>query len=287
MTVVAVPPVKVATVGTRRGVLRGRLVVGAVLFACVVGICLIGPLVSPYDPIAPTGDGSLAPASAAHPFGTDQYGRDLLSRVLEGGRVSLQVGVTVTLLTLLVGGTLGLVAGYLMRIPDAIISRLVDTMLSVPGILLAIAVISVLGTGPFNVSIALTLAYIPEMARVVRGATISVRNQPHVKSAKAVGSPTSRVVLRHIVPFVAGPAVVQATFVLAYAILNESALSFLGIGVRAPDPSWGNIIADGRTFLTQHPFHVIFPGIAISVTVLAVNMVGDGLRDLLAPERTR
>jgi peptide/nickel transport system permease protein len=287
MAVVAVPPGKVVFAGTLRGLLRGRLGVGAVLFTVVVGTCLIGPLLWSYDPIEPTGDGSLTGSSAAHPFGTDQYGRDLLARVLEGGRVSLQVGVTVTVLTLLIGGALGLVAGYLMRIPDAIISRLVDTMLSVPGILLAIAVISVLGSGSFNVSIALTMAYVPEMARVVRGATISVRNQPHVRSARAVGSPASRVVLRHIVPFVAGPAIVQATFVLAYAILNESALSFLGIGVRAPDPSWGNIIADGRSFLTQEPFHVIFPGIAISLTVLAVNMIGDGLRDLLAPERMR
>lgn len=287
MTVVAVVPGRVGSARSLSGLLRGRLAVGAVLFAVVVGSCLIGPLLWPYDSIAPTGDGSLAGPSVSHPFGTDQYGRDLLARVLEGGRVSLQVGVTVTVLTLLIGGALGLCAGYLMRIPDAIISRLVDTMLSVPGILLAIAVISVLGTGSFNVSIALTLAYIPEMARVVRGATISVRNQPHVKAAKAVGSSTGRVVLRHIVPFVAGPAIVQATFVLAYAILNESALSFLGIGVRAPDPSWGNIIAEGRSFLTQDPFHVIFPGIAISVTVLAVNVIGDGLRDLLAPERTR
>ena len=261
--------------------------VGGGLLLAVVLAALLAPQLSPYDPIKANQRTSLEAPSLAHPFGTDRFGRDILSRVLWGGRLSLPVGFISVVIAALAGVTLGLLAGYHGRWSDAAIMRLVDLMLAFPGILLALAIVAVLGGSLVNLMIAVGIAAIPEYVRITRGAVLGLKEREFVVAARVVGARNSTILLRHILPNVLAPIIVLATLGMAAAIITGSALSFLGLGVRPPAPEWGNMLAEGREFLAHAWWVAFFPGLAIMLTVFAINLLGDGLRDVLDPRLRR
>jgi peptide/nickel transport system permease protein len=266
--------------GPARLALAGCLVVvGLILLA------LLAPVVAPGSPTEIASDRALRGPTVAEPFGMDDLGRSVLSRVVHAYRVSLGVALTSVALALLVGGPLGLVAGYAEGVADQLIMRPLDVLMAFPGILLAIALMSVFGTGVTLVSAALAVVYTPVVARVVRAAVLAAKVEVYVDGARALGATATRVVLRHILPNAATPVLVQASVLMAIAILVEAALSFLGVGVRPPTPSLGLMLADGRGFMVQAPWMVVCPGLAIMAAVLGFNMLADGLRDWLDPER--
>jgi peptide/nickel transport system permease protein len=217
-----------------------------------------------------------------HWIGTDRAGRDVLSRIIHGSRVSLRIGLMVVIVTGVMGALLGGLAGYFRRL-DAPIMRTMDAMMAFPGILLAIAIAAVLGPSEFNAVIALSVTYTPRTARVVRAAVLVVREMPYIESARAIGEGHARILLMHVLPNSLTPLVVQLTYVFAIAILAEAVLSFIGVGPPPPLPTFGNIIADGRDFVQEAPWVSLFPGLAIAVSVLGLNLIGDGLRDALDP----
>jgi len=257
--------------------------IGAGILVLFFVVAILAPIMAPYDPVKQIGD-SLAAPGAGHIMGTDLYNRDVFSRVLYGAQVSMSVGLIVTLVAFVVGVVLGLASAYFGSWVDVIIGRVTDALMAVPGILLAIAILAVLGGGLSNVVIALSLVYLPEMIRVVRGQALSVKERLYVTSAVALGSGHGRLILRHIAPHVLGPTIVQATFVFAHALLYESALSFLGLGIQPPQATWGNLVADGLPYLSSAPLQVVFPCIVVSLAVLSVNLFGDALRDVIDPE---
>lgn len=280
------PPVKV-----RKGFLgflrrNPTIAIGGGLLLTMVLIAIFAPLLWTTDPTA------LAPAlrtrepSARFWFGTDMLGRDVYSRVLYGARVSLIVGVSVALCASLIGLTIGLVSGYI-RVLDSIIMRIMDGMMSIPPILLAIALMALTRGSVQNVIIAITIAEIPRVSRLVRGVVLSLREQPYVEAAVAAGTRTPMIILRHILPNTLAPLTVQATYICAAAMITEAILSFIGAGTPPIIPSWGNIMAEGRALWQVKPYIVFFPAVFLSVTVLAVNLVGDGLRDALDPRMAK
>lgn len=263
-----------------RAVRRGGL---ALIALVTFGLsALAAPILAPHDPIAQNLSADLAPPSLEHPLGCDKLGRDQLSRLLYGGRVSLTVGVSSVVASVSIGLLIGAIAGYAGGATDFWLMRLVDVLLAFPGMLLAIALAAVLGPGLPNVVLALSLVGWTGYARLVRGEVLSIRERDHVEAAVALGVPPRRILSQHVLPLVAAPLAVQATFGVAGAIVGEASLSFLGLGVQAPTPSWGSMINDGRSFLLVAPHLTIYPGIAILVTVLGVQTVGDRLRDRLA-----
>ena len=275
-----------------RGVLRRRLT-GPQGIA-LSGLCLVGflvlaalcaPAILPGSPTAIAKDDALRGPTLVEPFGMDDLGRSVLSRVVHAYRVSLGVAVGSVALALLVGGPLGLIAGYAEGVPDQLIMRPLDVLMAFPAILLAIALMSVFGTGVALVSISLAVVYTPLVARVVRAAVIAAKVEVYVDGARALGATVPRLVLGHILPNAATPILVQASVLMAIAILVEASLSFLGVGVRPPTPSLGLMLADGRSFMLQAPWMVVFPGLAIMLAVLGFNMMADGLRDWLDPDR--
>ena len=227
----------------------------------------------------------LAPSSS-HLFGTDELGRDLLTQVMYGARLSLIVGLLVVVLSTVLGTLFGLSAGYLRKL-DALIMRTMDGLLALPDLLLAIALMAALGPNIANVVLALGIVYTPRIARLVRGSVLVVRELEYVQAARALGATAPRTMLRHVLPSGISPLIVQATFVFAFSILSEAALSFLGVGVPPYIASWGNILAGGRQFMVEAPWVTMFPGLAIVVTVLGINLLGDGLRDVLDPRLRR
>lgn len=257
---------------------------GLVLIGVMLLIALCAPFLGTTDPTALAPARRLRPPSAAYWFGTDMLGRDVYSRVLYGTRVSLTVGFAVALLASAAGLAIGLVAGF-VRWSDAIIMRFMDGLMSIPSILLAIALMALTRGSVRNVVIAITISEIPRVARLIRGVVLSLREQPYIEAAIACGARTPRLILRHILPNTLAPLSVQATYICASAMITEAILSFIGAGTPPTVPSWGNIMAEGRALWQIKPSIVFFPAIFLLLTVLGVNLLGDGLRDALDPRR--
>ena len=263
---------------------RRRLVLaGAVILVAVALLALFAPWLAPYDPMALKILDRLQSPRAAHWFGTDELGRDVFSRVIFGARYSLLIGALVVVISMVCGVLLGLAAGFFRRL-DGPVMRLVDAMMSFPDILLAIALVAVLGASMTNVVLALAIVYTPRVARVVRASTLVVRELLFIEAARALGVSTWRILFIHILHNIASPILVQATFIFAYAVLAEAGLSFLGVGVPPVLPTWGSMISSGQQFAHQAIWLVVFPGIAIILSALSLQMVGDGFRDLLDPK---
>jgi peptide/nickel transport system permease protein len=266
--------------------LANRLaLVGLVVLALVVLAAVLGPWLAPYAPNAVNVPERLSPPSAAHWFGTDELGRDVFSRVLVAARVSIQVAGIAVGISLAAGVTLGLVAGFYGRWIDDAIMRVMDMVFSFPAILLAIAIVAVLGPSMANAMIAIGIVFTPFFARITRGSVLSVRQEVYVRAARSLGAGDLRLLRLHILPNVLAPIIVQTSISLAFAILNEAALSFLGVGVQPPRASWGRMLFEGRGFMQQAWWMAVFPGLAIFTTVLAFNVVGDALRDALDPRQ--
>lgn len=262
------------------------IAVGTCLFILILFLAVCAPWLSFYDPLAPDGSQRLMPPSMDHLMGTDQLGRDIFSRVLHGARSSLQVGLGVVLITTLAGVLLGMAAGFYPRL-DGVLMRVMDGFMAFPAIIIAIMLAAMWGTGKLNIILALSFAYFSRMARVVRSSVLSIKEQDYVDSARIAGAGDWYILRKYILLNSLSPIIVQATFVFAIAILDESALSFLGIGIKAPEPSLGGMINDGRNYMTVSPWLMLFPGGIMFAAVLGLNILGDGLRDLLDPRLNR
>jgi peptide/nickel transport system permease protein len=266
----------------RRG--SGRALIGAAILGVVIACAIIIPLVSPYSATAIFPADALQGPSLAHPFGTDNLGRDLLARVMAGYQISLLVAAGSTFIAVLLGLPLGLLAGYFRRYADNLIMRPLDVLMAFPAILLAVVVIAFAGTGTAVLIAAIGVVYTPVIARISRATTIAVRSAPFIDATIARGASHRRVLVRHVLPNSLGPVVVQASLLMGFAILLEAAFSFVGLGVQPPTPSLGLMLSSGQDFMQQAPWVVIDPGVAIMVVVLGFNLLGDGLRDTLDPE---
>lgn len=263
---------------------RPATILAALIIAVFVVVAVLAPWIAPYNPLAQSILKINQGPSWAHWLGTDQFGRDVLSRMIYGSRNSLIFGLLSPVLAAIVGTTLGVVAGYFGGAVDRVISRLVDLLLAFPELLLAIIIAAALGGGFWNVVAVLTVAFVPGFARVARAQTLSVKQEPYIEAAVAVGVSTPVIIFRHIVPNIAAPIVVLVTLWVASAIRLEASLSFLGLGTQPPNPSWGNIIRDGLNNLFGSPWPIIGAGFAITCVVLAFNLFGDAVRDALDPE---
>ncbi len=295
----ATPQARPTHVG-RRLLHHRSVVIGGALVLLMVAIAIFAPLLGTVDPKAidpayrnrvPGTEHVIARADGASTIqtfwmGTDSLGRDVYSRVIYGARVSLIVGVTVALISGSIGLAIGLIAGYL-RWVDVVIMRVMDGLMAIPGILLAIGLVAVWGAGLFTVILAIVVPEIPRVVRLVRSIVLTIREEPYVEAAISVGTPVPLILIRHVMPNTFAPMIVQATFVCASAILIEAILSFLGIGIPTDIPTWGNIMAEGRQLFRVYPHTILFPGVFVAVTVLAVNMLGDGLRDALDPRMAK
>ncbi len=256
-----------------------RASISLVVLVVLVGAAVFAPYVSPAQPDAMAFD-MLTPPSWAHPFGTDDLGRDLLSRVIFGARISIFVGIVTVVSSMLIGVLMGLLAGYYGGWLDTVIMRYIDLQWAFPNFIIAVYLVAVFGAGLSNVIIAVSLAFLDDFARIARGMVLTVRERDYVEAARALGASDLRLMLRHILPNSLAPLIVQATVSVSYAILAEAGLSFLGLGVKASTPTWGLILSDGRSFISRAWWLGIFPGVAIMVTVLAINFFGDFLRDV-------
>jgi len=280
------PPVKL-----RRGFIglvrrHPTVAVGGALVLLLIAMAFLAPFLATVDPTALAPVRRTRPPSPDYWFGTDMLGRDIYSRVVYGARVSLLVGFSVALLSSLIGLTIGLVSGFL-RWADGVIMRVMDGLMSIPPILLAVALMALTRGSVQNVIMAITIAEIPRVSRLVRGVVLSLREQPYVDAAVAAGTRTPVIILRHILPNTLAPMTVQATYICASAMIIEAILSFIGAGTPPTIPSWGNIMAEGRALWQVKPFIIFFPALFLSVTVLAVNLLGDGLRDALDPRMAK
>ncbi|KIL22805.1 ABC transporter permease [Bacillus sp. FSL K6-3312] len=259
-------------------------VIGSVIVFLFLILAIFAPLIAPFGINEQSLGERFSAPSAAHWFGTDDFGRDIFSRVVHGARISLWVGFFSVLGSVILGTLLGLIAGYGGRVLDAVISRVFDILLAFPSILLAIAIVSILGPSLQNALIAIAIINVPTFGRLVRSKVLSIKQEEYVLAAKAIGMSHRRIVLRHILPNSMVPVIVQATLAIGTAIIEAAALGFLGLGAQAPSPEWGKMLADARPYLVQAPWTLIFPGVAIMLTVLGFNLMGDGLRDTLDPK---
>jgi peptide/nickel transport system permease protein len=264
---------------------RPRTAVGAVALFVIVLSAVFADAVSPYPPNQQNLRSRLEPPGAEHILGTDHFGRDILSRIIHGGRVSLQVGFIAVGIALGAGGLLGLMAAFYGGWVDSVVSGLVDILLALPGFLLALAIVAALGPSLVNVMIAVGISYVPQFARITRSAVLQVIEMDFVTAAHAAGSRDWRIMLKHVVPNSLGPVIVQVTLGLAGAILSAAGLSFLGLGAQPPTAEWGSMLNSARPYIRDAHWAVTYPGVAIVITVLALNVVGDGLRDALDPRR--
>lgn len=256
---------------------------GGVILAGLIAAAVAAPLLTPWDPLVMNPVDGLQPPSARHWFGTDILGRDLLTRVLFGARISLQTGLISVTIAILIGVPVGLSAGFYGGLTDRSLMRLVDLMLTFPGILLALVVIAILGPNLLNAMLAVGISASPTFARVVRGAVLSSREQTYVEAARAAGCTNARIMLRHILPNTVAPIIVLGTLGVAGAIIAAAALSYLGLGTQPPTPEWGGLLSEGRNYLRVAWWMTTFPGLAIMTAVLSINLLGDGLRDALDP----
>jgi peptide/nickel transport system permease protein len=269
-------------------------IIGAVILVFMVVTALLTPLLINHDPTLATPQSrfarpmaeATAPLTGTYLFGTDNLGRDVYSRVVKGSQVSLIVGLGVALSVVCAGTIIGLSAGYFKK-ADSLLMRLMDSMMAFPGVILALAIMSVRGASVGNVVLALSIVETPRFARIVRSVVLSIRELQYIEAAHALGVGSPRIILRHILPNCLSPMIVQATFVFAAAVLGEAGLSFLGVGTPPEIPSWGQMLGDARNFLAQAPWTMIAPGVALMVTVLGLNLLGDGIRDLLDPRLRR
>jgi peptide/nickel transport system permease protein len=260
--------------------------IGGCILLGMVGVAIFAPWLGTIDPQAVAPIKRLRPPSAEFWFGTDMLGRDVYSRVVFGARVSLVVGLAVAMLSTIIGLAIGLVTGYVRRL-DAVVMRVMDGLMSIPSVLLAIALMALTKASVGNVIAAITLAEVPRVVRLVRSLVLTLREQPYVEAAIAAGTTLPRILVRHILPNIVAPLLVQATYVCGSAMITEAILSFIGAGTPPNIPSWGNIMAEGRSLIQIAGYLILFPGICLSVTVLAVNLLGDGMRDALDPRLAR
>lgn len=259
---------------------------GIVLVLVFVVLAIAAPLVAPFDPLAQPSK-RLLPPGGQHLLGTDEFGRDVLSRIIYGSRVSFQVGVISVGIALLLGGTLGLVSAYYLGLVDSLAMRVVDIMFAFPTIILIIAISGVLGASLTTAMIAIGIVYSPIFARIVRGPTLVVMQQQYVEGARAFGAGWLRIMLRYVLPNIAAPVIIQTTLSFSTAIVAEATLSFLGLGTQPPHPSWGTMLGSGRKFMELAPWVAVYPGLAIALVVLGLNLMGDALRDALDPRLRR
>ena len=269
---------------TLRQLLRHRVgMLGVIIVAVLIVMGVFGPYIAPYDPNAIDAQARFAPPSLGRWLGTDDFGRDTLSRIMFGARISLQVGVIAVGIAATVGSLLGLVAGYGGRLVDEVIMRAMDVLFAFPAILLAIAILAALGKGVANAMIAIGIVYIPIFARIARSSVLTIREEEFIEAARSCGATDGRILFRHILPNAMAPLIVETTLSLAFAILAEAALSFFGLGVQPPDASWGRMLSEGRAYFQQSAWMALFPGLAIMLTVMGFNFLGDGLRDAMDP----
>lgn len=250
-------------------------------------IAIFAPYVAPYSDTQMDLVNRFSGPTAKHWFGTDQFGRDILSRIIYGSRISLMVGVISVGIALVVGGLLGAIAGYYGGRIDNLIMRLMDILLAVPSTLLAIAIAASLGPGLFNLMIAVGISAVPAYARIVRSSVLSIRGQEYVEAARSVGSSDARIILKHIIPNSMAPLIVQSTLGVASAILHAAGLSFIGLGIQPPTPEWGAMLSGGREYIRDYSYMTLFPGLIIMITIMSLNFLGDGLRDALDPKLKR
>lgn len=267
-----------------KNIYRSKLLFsGVIILAIILILTVLAPYITPYDPDTSDFMNRLKPPSVQHWLGTDTFGRDVLTRILYGSRLSLRIGLLVVIFNGILGTTLGLLSGYYRKL-DTPIMRAMDVMMSFPEIFLGIAIMAILGGGEQNVILALGIVLTPRTARIIRSAVLKVVNEEYIEAIRALGGSDRRILFRHVLPNCLSPLIVQLTFIFAYAILAEAALSFIGVGSPPPTPSWGNILSEGRDYIPVAPWITLYPGIAIAATVLGLNLAGDGLRDVLDPK---
>ncbi|WP_327996929.1 ABC transporter permease [Brevibacillus choshinensis] len=270
-----------------RRIVNNRLaLIGIILVSLVIMVAILAPVLAPFDPLEMKVQDRLKAPSAEHWFGTDDFGRDVLSRVIYGSQTSMMIGATVVVITSILGLVLGLYSAYYRHL-DNLLMRISDGLMAFPAILLAIAIMAAMGPRIESVITALSIVYTPTVARTVRSAALVLRELTYIEAIRSLGGKPWRIIWLHIAPNCLSPLIVQATFIFAYAIIIEASLSFLGAGTPPPAPSWGNIINDGKTLLREAWWMSMFPGIAIMITVLGLNLLGDGLRDLLDPHTSK
>lgn len=267
----------------RRFLRNHGAIIGLLLIIITIILAIFAPFIAPYDPFEQNWRNRLQPPSRDHWFGTDEHGRDQLSRIVHGARISLTIGIISVSIGLIGGGFLGIIAGYFGGVLDNVIMRFLDIMMAFPGVLLAIALVAALGPGLFNVMIAVGIWSIPLFSRLVRGSVLSVKENDFITAARGLGGSNVRIILRHVLPNIMAPVLVLSSLRLATALLSAAALSFLGLGAQPPQPDWGAMLSQGRQHIHTSPHLTLFPGIAIMLLVLAFNMLGDGLRDALDP----
>jgi len=270
---------------TWRRLKRSKLaLLGLIIMILLILTAVFASFIAPYNPNEQDLMNALQSPSLEHIFGTDQFGRDIFSRVIYGSRISLQVGFLVVFMAAFIGGGLGAIAGYFSGHIENIIMRTMDILLSVPPVLLAITIVAALGNGLINLMIAIGISSIPRYTRIVRSSVISIKNEEFIEAAQVTGSSDLRIIIKHIIPNCLAPVIVQATLGMAYAILTTAGLSFLGLGIQPPTPEWGSMLSGGRSYIRDYSYMTLFPGLAIVVTIFGLNVLGDGLRDSLDPK---
>ena len=258
------------------------IAVATICLALIILMAIFAPLLAPHDPLLLTPSQRLKPSSAQYLLGTDAYGRDLLSRVIYGGRISLLIGIGCAILSIVIGLAIGLVSGF-FKLVDSVLMRVMDGLMAMPSILLAIAVVSLSGASIWTVMVAITIPEIPRVARLVRSVALTAREEPYVEAAISLGSSLPKIMWRHLMPNTIAPLIVQGTYVCASAILTEAILSFLGAGISPETPTWGNIMAEGRAYFQVKPSLIFWPGLLLSIAILSINLIGDAARDALDP----